>query len=331
MFVGSAVSLALFFSRLFRLYKGLLFHSLGAMKRQPGSVTLFRIVGVPVFFHWSVLACAVLLYWFAQFNAQAAAGLLVSYIALIALHEAAHALAATSVGLRVFSISISGVGGLCRFQSPTSYSHAIFVSSAGLMTQFVILIISFASTAIFGAPRSEFGSHLALGFTYLNGAMIVLNLIPEKRRHSHFGTDGFLLWALITRASRKLPFVWPDTSPTFSPETNLWKLKGFPPEGFANGIEILNDNTTPMDFVVNTLATHLKVSRDDAIKLMLTIHEKGGLMMTFPSYDEALAVADGISREVATNGHKLVCRAVGAQQDASTDRPRLASLDSSGA
>ncbi|MBI5852072.1 MAG: ATP-dependent Clp protease adaptor ClpS [Planctomycetes bacterium] len=294
------------------------------MKREPGTVQLFRIAGIPVFVHWSVLVCGALLYWFAKPEAQATGGLLVSYVALIAIHEAAHAFAATSVGLKVFSISISGVGGLCRFQTPTSYGPALLVSSAGLMIQLVLLISTIAALSIFGAPTSTFSSYFACGFTYVNGAMIVLNLIPAKRQRSHLGTDGFLLWTLSARAFRKQPFAWPDTSATFPPETNLGKLKGFKPEGFENGIEILNDNQTPMDFVVNTLAAHLKVPRDEAIKLMLTIHERGGLMIALPSHDEALAVADGISKDSAVNGHKLVCRAVGAQQGVPADG--LASL-----
>src|SRR5262245_2715608 len=98
------------------------------MKREPGTVLLFRISGVPVFVHWSVLVCAALLYWLAKYDAQSAAGLLVSYFALIALHETAHAIAAMSFGLQVFSVSISGVGGLCRFQTPTSYGPALFIS-----------------------------------------------------------------------------------------------------------------------------------------------------------------------------------------------------------
>lgn len=294
------------------------------MKREPGSIQLFCIAGIPVFAHWSVLVCAALLFLFAKFDAEATAGLLGSYVGLIALHEAAHAIAATSVKLRVSSISISGVGGLCRFQTPTSYGPAFLVSSAGLLMQLVLLISTVAALAIFGPPTSTFSSYVAFGFIYVNGAMIVLNLVPEKRQQSHFGTDGFLLWALITRASRKQPFAWPDTSATFPPDTNLANLKGFKPEGFENGIEILNDNTTPMEFVVTTLTTHLNVSRDEAIKLMLGIHERGGLMIALPSYDEAMAVAGGISGDAAANGHKLVCRAVGAQQGVPADG--LASL-----
>jgi hypothetical protein len=40
-------------------------------------------------------------------------------------------------------------------------------------------------------------------------------------------------------------------SPVFPPETSLLQVEGFVPAGFLCGIEIMNDNLTPMAFVVS--------------------------------------------------------------------------------
>ena len=69
-------------------------------------------------------------------------------------------------------------------------------------------------------------------------------------------------WRGGSRAGR---FAYPDTSATFAPETNLLGLKRFAKDGFTCGIEILNDNATPMDFVVNKLCAHLGIAREEAV------------------------------------------------------------------
>jgi len=289
------------------------------MKRDPGTIHLFEISGVPVLVHWSLLAGAALLALLVKFDLSATLVLSFGYVVLIGIHEAAHAVAARSLGLRVFSVTVSGVGGLCRFQSPASYGAAFLITSAGLLAQGILLVSAVVYITLFGVPSSPNGTYLVATFTYVNGALIVLNLIPEKPRRSRIGTDGYLLWKLAANALRKRPFAMPETSATFPPEMRLAELRGFKPDGFLIGIEVLNDNTTPMEFVVNTLATHLQVSRDEAIQMMVTIHTNGGLMISLPTYEMAAATADGIAKDATTHGHKLVCRAVGAQQAAPAD------------
>jgi ATP-dependent Clp protease adapter protein ClpS len=276
-------------------------------------VKIVAIGDIPVFIDWSVLASACLLALFVRFDPTATFSLCLAYLLLICFHEAAHATAARSLGLKVLSIHISGFGGLCRFQSPATYGAAFLVASAGLLVQALLLVATIAGLTWFGYPTSSVGLHLAFGFTVVNAIVLVINVIPQKRPRERFGTDGYLLWALIMKKLHGRQYAWPDTSATFSPETRLTQLDGFAPPGFTIGIEILNDNSTPMEFVVTTLSTHLQVSRDEAIKLMLDIHAQGGVMISLPTYERAAAVAQAIASDALDSGHKLVCRPVGAE------------------
>jgi ATP-dependent Clp protease adapter protein ClpS len=99
-------------------------------------------------------------------------------------------------------------------------------------------------------------------------------------------------------------------SPVFAPETSLLSTGGFAPPGFQCGIEILNDNRTPMEFVVSALQKSVGLSRIDATRKMLEIHTKGGVLLSMPSPDESRRVAETIVTEARGNNHPLVCRAV---------------------
>ena len=99
-------------------------------------------------------------------------------------------------------------------------------------------------------------------------------------------------------------------SPILPPETSLTSIPDFVPAGFRQGIEILNDNTTPMMFVVNALRTHATLSSEDSNQTMLAIHRRGGALIPTSSLSEAERIASQITAEAAKDGYPLICRAV---------------------
>jgi len=99
-------------------------------------------------------------------------------------------------------------------------------------------------------------------------------------------------------------------TPVFPPETSLLTLPKFVPAGFQQGVEILNDNTTQMEFVVNAVMNHIGVSRQEAIRIMLTIHTRGGILLAMPSMAEAEKAALGITADAREQHYSLACRAV---------------------
>ena len=102
-------------------------------------------------------------------------------------------------------------------------------------------------------------------------------------------------------------------SPTLPPETSLLSRPEFVPPGFTHGVEILNDNATPMEFVTFVLASSMGLSLRDANRTMLEIHTRGGALLATPSLAEAERIAAQITAEAARHGHPLVCRPVGCQ------------------
>jgi ATP-dependent Clp protease adapter protein ClpS len=99
-------------------------------------------------------------------------------------------------------------------------------------------------------------------------------------------------------------------SPEFPPGTSLLRMKGFVPAEFSSGLEIMNDNLTPMAFVVSVLQTCLGLSETNAIRTMLDIHRNGGVLYPLPSFDEAKRIAELVTSEARSKNHPLVCRAV---------------------
>ena len=97
-------------------------------------------------------------------------------------------------------------------------------------------------------------------------------------------------------------------SPVLPPDTSLVSNPDFVPPGFTHGIEILNDNTTPMSFVVAILSAHLGLSPEDSKHTMLAIHTRGGGLIPTPSLTDAQRIAAQITAEAAELGYALICR-----------------------
>ena len=278
--------------------------------------------------HWSFPVGGLLISAYAGFNIWEAAFFGLGYVLLIAIHEAGHAAAARQLGLKVFAIYISGAGGECQSEPPQTVRGAFFLWSAGLIAQTALLLGSVFYMQIVGQPTSQLARCLLLSFTVVNVILLFINLVPEKSGGG-LPTDGYVLWKLLLHVFGNKPnpvryVVAPDKAPVFPPDTRLLTIKELVPQGFLAGIEILNDKTTPMEFVVTTLMRHLDLDRDRALSLMLAIHNKGGALVPLPSIQRAESVAAAIIADASASGHNFICRAVDAQQVGSSGRPRPA-------
>jgi ATP-dependent Clp protease adapter protein ClpS len=101
-----------------------------------------------------------------------------------------------------------------------------------------------------------------------------------------------------------------SASPVLPPGTSLLSMPDFVPAEFTHGIEILNDNTTPMQFVVDVLSAHVGLSPEDSNQIMLAIHRKGGALIPTLSLVEAERIAAHITAEAAKQRYPLKCRPV---------------------
>lgn len=75
------------------------------------------------------------------------------------------------------------------------------------------------------------------------------------------------------------------------------------PERFR--VVILNDNATPMEFVIELLKVIFHHSHEAAVQVMLQVHEKGKGTAGIYSYEVAEQKAMESTQIARTNGHPL--------------------------
>jgi ATP-dependent Clp protease adaptor protein ClpS len=102
----------------------------------------------------------------------------------------------------------------------------------------------------------------------------------------------------------------PEAAVLLPPGTSLLSIEGFIPEGFRHGIEFLNDDRTPMVFVVWALEKELGFDTQTATRLMLQIHTRGGALVALNTPEEAEQIASAITLHAKNRGHPLSCKAV---------------------
>lgn len=70
---------------------------------------------------------------------------------------------------------------------------------------------------------------------------------------------------------------------------------------------LLNDDFTPMDFVVQILESYFKKTREEAIDIMLQVHNSGvGICGIYP-YDIAETKVNQVMELARRNSHPLQC------------------------
>jgi len=268
-----------------------------------------------VILHWSLpLGGLVVAAYSLNRNLLVALYCCLAYPLLIAAHEFGHAAAAASLRLKVHAIYLAGYGGHCRFQLPRSVGGAFLVCSAGLLAQLILFAGAVSYIALYGWPRSLLALCVVNTFTIVNTILFIINVIPRQPQNG-LASDGALLWRLVLHVTRGHPnpltgLCAAEDSPVFPPDTSLLAKTGMKPAGFKAGIEILNDEKTPMEFVVHTLTKHLEIDRQQAVAVMATIHNNGGLLWPTRNIEEARRIAEAIARDCQTCNQPLVCRAV---------------------
>ena len=70
---------------------------------------------------------------------------------------------------------------------------------------------------------------------------------------------------------------------------------------------LLNDDFTPMEFVVHILEKFFGITRDLAINIMLTVHQKGLAVIGVFSHDVAESKVNQVMTYSRKNQHPLQC------------------------
>jgi ATP-dependent Clp protease adapter protein ClpS len=84
---------------------------------------------------------------------------------------------------------------------------------------------------------------------------------------------------------------------------------------FLHGVELINDDQTPMQFVVDGLRTILGLEQDAAVGTMSAVHRNGRAIVAVSSGAEADRASNALVTDARSHGHPLVCRAIGGVAD----------------
>jgi ATP-dependent Clp protease adapter protein ClpS len=188
--------------------------------------------------------------------------------------------------------------------------------------RFIVCIDEIQQNFVFG---DQFAGHYARTVTLSDGSVRTVELTTMIRDgmpwvefndtggRTYMGLNGTTTNGKLMVQIRDLDAMEVESrlqSPVLSPDTSLIAFPEFLPPGFIQGIEVLNDNTTPMQFVVSVLSAHLGLNPEDAKRTMFDIHTRGGALLPTPSLVEAQRIAAQISTEAANQNYPLVCRPV---------------------
>jgi ATP-dependent Clp protease adapter protein ClpS len=81
---------------------------------------------------------------------------------------------------------------------------------------------------------------------------------------------------------------------------------------FEHGIELRNDEVTPMAFVLSLLQEEVGLAHREAAVAVALCHETGGAIVPMPSREQAADAAARIATHADREGWPLRCRAVSA-------------------
>ena len=76
------------------------------------------------------------------------------------------------------------------------------------------------------------------------------------------------------------------------------------------GVRFMNDDFTPMDYVIFVLTTVFKLSVEEAVAITMKVHNDGDAIVGAYPKDIAMTKADIATRDARANGHPLRLKAV---------------------
>lgn len=157
-----------------------------------GCITLNRpkIFGASLHIHWSALVVAGIAFGAFVRQPVHALVLVVSYFAVILLHEVGHAVVAKKLGYLPSDIYLTFIHGLCRYEQPDTLREDAIIAWGGVLFQLAVAIplIVIGQTTPLGSV-SLFAILVAV-LGYFSLLVALFNLAPGP------GLDGTRAWRL---------------------------------------------------------------------------------------------------------------------------------------
>lgn len=172
--------------------------------RTPGAVTLFRVAGIPIEFHFTFLFLAII-FGFSGITQRGEAFLsvvlIVGIFGSVLLHELGHALTAKHLGVRILSITMYPVGGVARMASQPAPRQELWITAAGPAVNLVIAGVIFLLLQY--APIEGDSRQLFYELARTNILLLLFNLIPAfPMDGGRLLRAGLALWKNEREATR---------------------------------------------------------------------------------------------------------------------------------
>jgi Zn-dependent protease len=151
----------------------------------------WQILGATIYVHQYVLVAMAALLALALRNWVLAITCLLSYLAIIFVHEVGHAAIARHLGYEVTAIRIGLLHGRCEYEYPESAWHASLVSWGGILAQLLIAAFVFAVAGVVSGSLSDYFGPIVIFLGYMNVVIAAINLTPRAP------FDGYLAWRIF--------------------------------------------------------------------------------------------------------------------------------------
>lgn len=204
--------------------------------------------------------------------------------------------------------------GIVAYQRPlgeATWASELLIISSGVIANFVIG----GTLAIYYHFASSNGLIAITGWASV--LIGILNLFPTHIKKLKLDSDARRFLDILklrkeTSKSKKYDLSAPNAQVKIKPSStvNSGKVQ----------LEILNDDLTPMDFVVDTLKTYLNFNDFSAILLTLSIHQDGGAKLGWLDHEVAKMVSEQINNEARIRGFPFHCRVLGTVHESLPDR-----------
>jgi Zn-dependent protease len=161
---------------------------------------LYKWRGIPITLHWTVFLG---LPWF-YYLTRSVADTVISFSALfflLAAHELGHAIVAMWRRVRVYTIELFLIHGICTHDEPYYEKDDVLISWGGVAAQFVVLVIAIVAELLLASlspATHQWLSPLLRVLIGTNTVIMIINLIPVAP------LDGATAWRILPMFGRWL-------------------------------------------------------------------------------------------------------------------------------
>lgn len=154
-------------------------------------VSNIHIYGAPVFVHSGIVFSFVFFLAIAVGDPVTAIAYILVFVGSVLLHEFGHAFVADRLGLKIFTVQVSWLHGLCEYEHPLNEWENVLVAWGGVLAQFAVAFIAWVLlTTGLVVETSVIGDAVSFGLA-INVIIPMFNLLPMH------GYDGEVAWRIL--------------------------------------------------------------------------------------------------------------------------------------